>query len=375
MKTALVLGAGGFIGSHMVKRLKKEGYWVRGVDLKYPEFSNTEADEFIQGDLRDKSFVERVIQYKGEQGNFYESVPYRYIEPFHEIYQFAADMGGAGFIFTGDNDADIMQNSASINLNLLDAQQKLNETFDGSIGWSECNRPCLDWITKIFYSSSACMYPEYNQLDPDNPDCREESAYPAAPDSEYGWEKLFSERLYLTYSRNYGMPVCVARYHNIFGPEGTWQGGREKAPAAICRKVAYLPTDGGDIEVWGDGEQTRSFLFLDECIEATWRLMQSDFKGPVNIGSEEMVTINQLVDTAAKVSGKTVGKNHIDGPLGVRGRNSNNDLIREKLGWDYTQTLEEGIRKTYNWISQQICRETISSVDLETKEYDLLASG
>lgn len=375
MKTALVLGAGGFIGSHMVKRLKKEGYWVRGVDLKYPEFSNTEADEFIQGDLRDKSFVERVIQYKGEQGNFYESVPYRYIEPFHEIYQFAADMGGAGFIFTGDNDADIMQNSASINLNLLDAQQKLNETFDGSIGWSECNRPCLDWITKIFYSSSACMYPEYNQLDPDNPDCREESAYPAAPDSEYGWEKLFSERLYLTYSRNYGMPVCVARYHNIFGPEGTWQGGREKAPAAICRKVAYLPTDGGDIEVWGDGEQTRSFLFIDECIEATWRLMQSDFKGPVNIGSEEMVTINQLVDTAAKVSGKTVGKNHIDGPLGVRGRNSNNDLIREKLGWDYTQTLEEGIRKTYNWISQQICRETISSVDLETKEYNLLASG
>ena len=375
MKTALVLGAGGFIGSHMVKRLKKEGYWVRGVDLKYPEFSETEADEFIQGDLRDKSFVERVIQYKGQRGNFYESVPYRYIEPFHEIYQFAADMGGAGFIFSGENDADIMQNSASINLNLLDAQQKLNETFDGSEGWSECNRPCLDWITKIFYSSSACMYPEYNQLDPDNPDCREESAYPAAPDSEYGWEKLFSERLYLTYSRNYGMPVCVARYHNIFGPEGTWQGGREKAPAAICRKVAYLPTDGGDIEVWGDGEQTRSFLFIDECIEATWRLMQSDFKGPVNIGSEEMVTINQLVDTAAKVSGKTVGKNHIDGPLGVRGRNSNNDLIRKELDWDYSQTLEEGIRKTYNWISKQICKETIDSATIETKEYDLLASG
>ena len=375
MKTALVLGAGGFIGSHMVKRLKKEGYWVRGVDLKYPEFSDTEADEFIQGDLRDKSFVERVIQYKGQQGNFYESVPYRYIEPFHEIYQFAADMGGAGFIFTGENDADIMQNSASINLNLLDAQQKLNETFDGSEGWSECNRPCLDWITKIFYSSSACMYPEHNQLDPDNPDCREESAYPAAPDSEYGWEKLFSERLYLTYSRNYGMPVCVARYHNIFGPEGTWKGGREKAPAAICRKVAYLPEHGGDIEVWGDGEQTRSFLFIDECIEATWRLMQSDFKGPVNIGSEEMVTINQLVDTAAKVSGKEVGKNHIDGPLGVRGRNSNNDLIRKELDWDYSQTLEEGIRKTYNWISQQICKETIDSATIETKEYDLLASG
>ena len=375
MKTALVLGAGGFIGSHMVKRLKKEGYWVRGVDLKRPEFSDTEADEFIQGDLRDKSFVERVIQYKGQQGNFYESVPYRYIEPFHEIYQFAADMGGAGFIFTGENDADIMQNSASINLNLLDAQQKLNETFDGSEGWSECNRPCLDWITKIFYSSSACMYPEYNQLDPDNPDCREESAYPAAPDSEYGWEKLFSERLYLTYSRNYGMPVCIARYHNIFGPEGTWQGGREKAPAAICRKVAYLPNNGGDIEVWGDGLQTRSFLFIDECIEATWRLMQSDFKGPVNIGSEEMVTINQLVDTAAKVSGKEVGKKHIDGPLGVRGRNSNNDLIRKELDWDYSQTLEEGIRKTYNWINLQICKETIASATLESKELESLASG
>ena len=375
MKTALVLGAGGFIGSHMVKRLKKEGYWVRGVDLKRPEFSDTEADEFIQGDLRDKRFVERVIQYKGQQGNFYESVPYRYIEPFHEIYQFAADMGGAGFIFTGENDADIMQNSASINLNLLDAQQKLNETFDGSEGWSECNRPCLDWITKIFYSSSACMYPEYNQLDPDNPDCREESAHPAAPDSEYGWEKLFSERLYLTYSRNYGMPVCVARYHNIFGPEGTWQGGREKAPAAICRKVAYLPNNGGDIEVWGDGLQTRSFLFIDECIEATWRLMQSDFKGPVNIGSEEMVTINQLVDTAAKVSGKDVGKKHIDGPLGVRGRNSNNDLIRKELDWDYSQTLEEGIRKTYNWINLQICKETIASATLESKELESLASG
>ena len=375
MKTALVLGAGGFIGSHMVKRLKKEGYWVRGVDLKYPEFSDTAADEFIQGDLRDKSFVERVIQYKGQQGNFYESVPYRYIEPFHEIYQFAADMGGAGFIFTGENDADIMQNSASINLNLLDAQQKLNETFDGSEGWSECNRPCLDWITKIFYSSSACMYPEYNQLDPDNPDCREESAYPAAPDSEYGWEKLFSERLYLTYSRNYGMPVCVARYHNIFGPEGTWKGGREKAPAAICRKVANAGL-ADTIEVWGDGEQTRSFLFVDECVEATWRLMQSDFKGPVNIGSEEMVTINELVRITAKVAGKSIGRDHkLDAPLGVRGRNSNNDLIRKELGWDYTQTLEEGIRKTYNWIEQQICKETISSATLEKTEYDLLASG
>mgnify|MGYP003310657461 FL=1 len=375
MKTALVLGAGGFIGSHMVKRLREDGYWVRGVDLKEPEFSETEANEFVYMDLRDPDVMRRVIRTTGINGGFHAQIVDKFLEPFDEIYQFAADMGGAGFIFTGENDADIMQNSASINLNLLDAQQKLNETFDGSEGWSECNRPCLDWITKIFYSSSACMYPEYNQLDPDNPDCREESAYPAAPDSEYGWEKLFSERLYLTYSRNYGMPVCVARYHNIFGPEGTWQGGREKAPAAICRKVAYLPTNGGDIEVWGDGEQTRSFLFIDECVEATWRLMQSDFKGPVNIGSEEMVTINQLVDTAAKVSGKTVGKNHIDGPLGVRGRNSNNDLIREKLDWDYSQTLEEGIRKTYNWISQQICKETIDSAAIETKEYDLLASG
>ena len=361
MKTALVLGAGGFIGSHMVKRLKEEGYWVRGVDLKYPEFSNTEADEFIQGDLRDKSFVERVIQYKGEQGNFYESVPYRYIEPFHEIYQFAADMGGAGFIFTGDNDADIMQNSASINLNLLDAQQKLNETFDGSIGWSECNRPCLDWITKIFYSSSACMYPEYNQLDPDNPDCREESAYPAAPDSEYGWEKLFSERLYLSYHRNYNMPICIARYHNIYGPESTWEGGREKAPAAICRKVANA-CDEDSIEVWGDGNQTRSFLYIDECIEATCRLMDSECTEPLNIGSEEMVTINQLVDIAAKIAGKKITKDHIEGPLGVRGRNSNNDLIREKLGWDYEMTLEEGMKKTYEWVRWQVSKQIYSVV-------------
>ena len=357
MKTALVLGGGGFIGNAMVTRLKQDGYWVRAVDLKYPEFSETKADEFVQGDLRDKSFVERIIQYKGQQGNFYESVPYRYIEPFHEIYQFAADMGGAGFIFTGENDADIMQNSASINLNLLDAQQKLNETFDGSEGWSECNRPCLDWITKIFYSSSACMYPEHNQLDPNNPDCREESAYPAAPDSEYGWEKLFSERLYLSYNRNHGIPVRIARYHNIFGPEGTWYGGREKAPAAIARKVAYADRDGGEVEIWGDGKQTRSFLYIDECIEATRRLVDSDFIGPINIGSEEMVTIDQLVDTAAKVADKTIVKKHIDGPLGVRGRNSNNDLIREKLGWDYKQTLEEGMRKTYNWIMTQIAKE------------------
>jgi nucleoside-diphosphate-sugar epimerase len=257
-------------------------------------------------------------------------------------------------VFTGENDADIMHNSVTINLNVLEEQRKLNETFDGvKKGWTEANRPKLEWKTKIFYSGSACMYPEHNQLDPNNPDCREESAYPADPDSEYGWEKLFSERLYLAYSRNYNIPVCIARYHNIFGPEGTWQGGREKAPAAICRKVAYAE-DGDSVEVWGDGEQTRSFLYIDECIEATRRLMDSEFVGPVNIGSEEMVTINQLVDTAAKVANKQIGKNHIEGPLGVRGRNSNNDLIRDKLGWDYSQSLEEGIRKTYVWIQEQI---------------------
>ena len=291
----------------MVKRLRKEGYWVRGVDLKYPEFSKTEANEFVCMDLRDVEVVRRVIRFGGYRGNFYSQIVDKFLEPFDEIYQFAADMGGAGFIFTGENDADIMHNSASINLNLLEEQKKLNKD-------KKTNH------TKIFYSSSACMYPEHNQLDPNNPDCREESAYPANPDSEYGWEKLFSERLYLTYSRNYGIPVRVARYHNIFGPEGTWDGGREKAPAAICRKVAQLSPQGGTIEVWGDGLQTRSFLFIDECIEATWRLMQSDFMGPVNIGSEEMVTINQLVETAAKVANKKVEKQHIlDAPLGVRG--------------------------------------------------------
>jgi len=341
IKKALVLGAGGFIGSHMVKRLKSDGYWVRGVDLKAPEFSETEANEFVYGDLRDVNFVKRVLEYKGDTGNFYNSVPYRYIHAFDEIYQFAADMGGAGFVFTGEHDAAIMQNSVTINLNVLEQQRLMNEEKGRN-------------YTKIFYSGSACMYPEYNQLDPNNPDCREESAYPAEPDSEYGWEKLFSERLYLAYSRNHGIPVRIARYHNIFGPEGTWQGGREKSPAAICRKVAYLPDEGGSIEVWGDGKQTRSFLYIDECIEATRRLMDSNFTGPVNIGSEEMVTINQLVDTAAKVAEKNVEKEHIDGPLGVRGRNSNNDLIRDKLGWDYSQTLEEGIDKTYTWINEQI---------------------
>ena len=342
-KKALVLGAGGFIGSHMCKRLKSEGFWVRGVDIKYPEFSESAADEFIQGDLREVGLVSRVMDVEGDS--------------FDQIYQFAADMGGAGYIFTDEHSADIMHNSATINLNVLNEQVQLNRL----LGTNK---------TKIFYSSSACMYPEHNQLDPNNPDCREDSAYPANPDSEYGWEKLFSERLYLAYNRNYDIPVCVARYHNIFGPEGTWQGGREKAPAAICRKVANVPDVGGPIEVWGDGLQTRSFLFIDECIEATRRLMESTtFQGPVNIGSEEMVTINQLVDTAAKVAGKVVSKRHVlDAPLGVRGRNSNNDLIRETLGWDYSQSLEEGIRKTYEWISEQIKSRQHGVVDLSSSK-------
>jgi len=362
MKKALVLGAGGFIGSHMVKRLRADGYWVRGVDLHHPEFSETEANEFVCMDLTDREVMRRVIRYGGERGNFYRSIVDKFLEPFDEIYQFAADMGGAGFIFTGENDADIMRNSACINLNLLEEQRKWNEDKGTN-------------HTKIFYSSSACMYPEHNQLDPDNPDCRDSSAYPANPDSEYGWEKLFSERLYLSYHRNYDMPVRIARYHNIYGPERTWEGGREKAPAAICRKVAYAGL-ADTIEVWGDGEQTRSFLYIDECIEATRRLMESDFIGPVNIGSEEMVTINQLVETAAKVANKKVEKQHIlDAPLGVRGRNSNNDLVREKLGWDYSQSLEEGIRKTYNWICLQLYSTTEENVLQSEQELELLASG
>ena len=344
-KTALVCGAGGFIGSHMVRRLKSEGYWVRGVDIKRPEYSPTVADEFILGDLTDIDLMGRVIRFSEYQGNFYANVAEKFVEPFDEIYQYAADMGGAGYIFSGDNDSEVMYNSAAINLNMLKCQLELNKQ-------TEQNK------TKIFYSSSACMYPEHAQMDVDNPGLKESDAYPAGPDSEYGWEKLFSERLYLTFNRNHGIPVRIARFHNIYGPDSTWDGGKEKSPAAMCRKVAYLPEGGGAIEVWGDGEQTRSFLYIDECIEATRRLMESDFLGPVNIGSEEMVTINQLVDTVAKVAGKEVRKIHIDGPLGVRGRNSNNDLIREKLDWDFSMSLEEGIRYTYNWINEQIAANT-----------------
>jgi GDP-D-mannose 3',5'-epimerase len=329
MKKALVLGAGGFIGSHMVKRLKSEGYWVRGVDLKSPEFSASAADDFIIGDLRNPVLVHQVLALDAPD------------LAFDEIYQFAADMGGAGFVFTGDHDADIMHNSATINLNVLDSQREINEQ-------NKINK------TKIFYSGSACMYPEHNQMDPDNPNCEESSAYPANPDSEYGWEKLFSERLFLSFNRNYKIPVAIARYHNIYGPEGTWDGGREKAPAAIARKIAMLPNEGGEIEVWGDGLQTRSFLFIDECIEATRRLMESNFSEPINIGSEEMVTINQMIEILSKISNKKVTRKHkLDAPTGVRGRNSSNSLIRKVLGWDYNMSLEQGLTKTYAWINDE----------------------
>jgi GDP-D-mannose 3', 5'-epimerase len=317
-KNALVCGAGGFIGSHLVKKLKKEGFWVRGVDLKYPEFSKTEADDFIIGDLRDPNICKSILD-----------------KQFDEVFQLAADMGGAGYIFTGDHDADVMHNSAQINLNMLHFGEKAK-------------------IRKIFYSSSACIYPQYNQMEPDNPKCSEESAYPAAPDSEYGWEKLFSERLYLSYHRNYGIQVRIARFHNIFGPEGTWDGGKEKAPAALCRKIAKTK-EGNEIEIWGDGKQTRSFLYIDECLEGVRRLMDSvDFYGPVNIGSEEMVTINHLAEIIMKIANKKINIKHIDGPLGVRGRNSDNKLIREKLNWAPSLPLKEGLTKTYAWIAEQV---------------------
>ena len=319
MRTALVLGAGGFIGSHLVRRLKHEHFWVRGVDLKYPEFSDTEADDFVIGDLRDQYICRQVLDRR-----------------FDEVYQLAADMGGAGYIFTGEHDADVMHNSATINLNVIDACYRRN-------------------IKNVFYSSSACMYPSHNQEDPENPNCAENSAYPANPDSEYGWEKLFSERLYLAYNRNYGMNCRVARFHNIFGPEGIWTGGREKAPAAICRKVASA-RNNGSIEIWGDGKQTRTFLYIDECLEGVVRLMRSSFSGPVNIGSEEMVTINQLAEMVIKISGKRLSINHIPGPTGIRGRRSDNKLIKEKLGWEPDEKLIVGIDKTYAWINNQLLR-------------------
>lgn len=316
-KTALVCGAGGFIGSHLVKKLKKEGFWVRGVDLKNPGYSSSAADDFIIGDLRDPLLVAKVVD-----------------QPFDEVYQLAADMGGAGYIFSGEHDADVMHNSALCNLNVSYQSVKAG-------------------VKNIFYSSSACIYPLYNQLEANNPKCSEESAYPANPDSEYGWEKLFSERMYLSFKRNYGLNVHIARFHNIFGVEGTWTGGKEKAPAAVCRKVAETP-DGGEIEIWGDGEQTRSFLYIDECLEGIRKLMNSDFTGPVNIGSEEMITINNLAKMAMEIAGKKLTIKHIDGPLGVRGRNSDNKLIQEKLGWAPSRPLKEGMEKTYRWVAEQV---------------------
>jgi nucleoside-diphosphate-sugar epimerase len=350
MKTALVLGAGGFIGSHLVKRLKSEGFWVRGVDLKYPEFEPTAADNFIIGDLRDPRVVKNAFLLESNNGKY--PLNYEYTSPrpyvqhmqFDEVYQLAADMGGAGYIFTGENDANVMHNSALINLNV--AKEAVEQK-----------------AKRVFYSSSACMYPEHNQLDPDNPNCEESSAYPANPDSEYGWEKLFSERLYFAFNKNYGLDVRIARYHNIFGPQGTWKGGKEKSPAAMCRKAAE---NGDDLEVWGNGKQTRSFLYVDECVEATLRLMRQDnFLGPVNIGSEEMVTINELAEMAIDISGNNLKVRNIDGqdfidkygfqcPLGVKGRNSHNKLYREKMGWESKATLREGMEKTFEWINKQV---------------------
>lgn len=316
-KTALVLGAGGFIGGHLAKRLIAEGFWVRGVDLQPNPFALSEVDDFVIGDLRDPNVARNVVDQR-----------------FDEVYQLAADMGGAGYIFTGDNDARVMHNSASINLNILDACQARG-------------------VRRVFYSSSACIYPKHHQDDPNNPNCAEESAYPAEPDSEYGWEKLFSERLYMAYNRNYGMACRVARYHNIFGPEGTWRGGREKAPSALCRKVAEA-RPGDTIEVWGDGRQTRSFLYVDECIEGTLRLMRSDVAHPVNIGSEEMISINALAQMVIDISGKQLGIRNIEGPQGVRGRNSDNRLIRQTLGWAPQCPLRDGLEQTYAWIADQV---------------------
>ncbi|HEY1767868.1 MAG TPA: NAD-dependent epimerase/dehydratase family protein [Terracidiphilus sp.] len=316
-RKALVCGAGGFIGSHMVRRLRAEGYRVRGVDLKEPEFSASAADDFVVADLRLPASWEALLNEEAD-----------------EVYQFAADMGGAGYLFTGENDAHVMHNSAMINLHAAEFAVRRR-------------------VKKIFYSSSACIYPAHNQEDPDHPNCAEETAYPAAPDSEYGWEKLFSERLYLAFARNFGLDVRVARFHNIFGPEGTWQGGKEKAPAALIRKIAEQE-DGGTIEVWGDGRQTRSFLYIDECIEAVRRLMESSFAGPVNIGSEERVSINEMAGMIMKIAGKRVRIRHVPGPTGVRGRNSDNQLLREQVHWEPTQSLFTGLAKTYPWIEAQL---------------------
>jgi nucleoside-diphosphate-sugar epimerase len=320
-KVAVVLGGCGFIGHHLSRRLQNEGYWVRVADIKTPEHCGLEtfADDFYHGDLSNEQMA-------------YEAINLGRTDV--EIYQLAADMGGAQYIFTGENDANVMSNSAAINLNVLRAMIRLG-------------------LKKVFYSSSACIYPEHNQMDPDNPNCEESSAYPAGPDSEYGWEKLFSERLYMAFKRNYGIECRIARFHNIYGTEGTWQGGREKAPAALCRKVLFTPS-GRSFQIFGDGKQTRSFLYVDECVEGILRLMRSDYWQPVNIGSEEMISINDFAKMIMEVAGKDLGLEHIPGPLGVRGRSSDNRLIREVLGWEPNAPLRDGITKTYNWIRQVV---------------------
>ena len=325
MKTALVLGAGGFIGGHLVTRLKSKGYWVRGVDIKAHEYKKSDADEFLLLDLRDPINVESSLKLNNET--------------FDEVYQLAADMGGAGYIFTGEHDADVMHNSAIINLNVAHSAVQYKK------------------MPKIFYSSSACMYPEYNQLDPNNPKCSEDSAYPAAPDSEYGWEKLFSERMYLAYNRNYKLPVRIGRFHNIFGPYGSWNNGKEKAPAAVCRKIASAE-EGGSIEIWGDGKQTRSFLYIDECLDTIEKFMKSDFLGPMNIGSEEMISINELANRVMSIANKNLTIYNKPGPEGVRGRNSDNTLMREKLNWAPSAPLNEGLKKTYEWINNMVNSST-----------------
>ena len=316
-KQIIVLGAGGFIGSHLVKRLKQEDVYVKGIDIKIPDFSKSAADEFIVGDLRDINFVRSIID-----------------EQTDELYQLAGDVGGAGYIFTGDHDADVMHNSAQINLNVAKIAVERG-------------------VKALFFSSSACIYPAENQLDPDSPNCEEDSAYPANPDSEYGWEKLVSERLYLSYKRNYGLNVKIARYHNIFGPESTWKGGKEKAPAAICRKVAEAK-EQDKIEIWGDGLQTRSFLYIDDCLEATIRLTRSNYTGPVNIGSEEMISMLDFTKLVLRISSKHNAIETIDGPVGVRGRCSHNRLVERELNWKPSLTLEQGVEKLYNWLDYQV---------------------
>lgn len=351
MKRIAILGGGGFIGGHLSHRLKNEGHWIRICDIKRHEYWNHNeiCDEFIIADLRDPKAVKIIID-----------------DTIDEVYQLAAHMGGANFVFTGENDADIMHHSALINLNVIE----------------QCRNSS---VKKVFYSSSACIYSQHTQTDPNNPDCKESSVYPSDPDSEYGWEKLFSERLYLAYHRNYNINVRIARFHNIFGPKGTWNGGKEKFPAAICRKVLET-SDNGELEIWGDGQQTRSFLYIDQCIEAVIRLMNSNFIGPVNIGSEEMISINELAKMTISLSGKNISIKNIEGkefydkygykcPVGVRGRNSNNDLYREKIGWEVQPNLIEEMKITYEWIQEQMEKDKIKQKERTRYIYESPDNG